>query len=1318
MQRYRKLAAAALAAAMLCSFGAPVRAAGEVTAPAQPLDTATPETAVISDVLQADTATPETADTIQQTAVPAAASFSAVLPNAAQPQSGAEGGTTYYVDADGGDDENDGTSPQTAFQTLDKLNSMTFAPGDTILFQRGDEWMGQFRPKGSGAEGTPITVSSYGEGDERPVLNGAVEDAVADQIHQPNSDVVRDIYSTVYLENVEYWEITGLEIMNDDDVTTEYAGDKWRAGIRVVINVDTLPGDYDGVTSHIHIRDNYIHNIDGMHEHTDVTHNSLDKEAGGITVQVIADTLKDKNSYTLKARFDDLRIEQNHFKDVSVLGVRAITHYVFANDADFYITGLTRDEQWSTNVYIGHNLMENMWVDGIIVRASTAPLVEYNTVLDFEQVKGGVGIWNTVTHDAVIQYNEVAYGHEIPGKSGDGCAFDIDSYSYDTTYQYNYSHDILYGHLMFMGGTQGSVVRYNISEDDGCFIRHSSSAGSTAQVYNNTYYYDGATDKPLSSNVGDRYEFKNNIFYNYSDTTPTSWTDVAAGSSFSNNIFYEASGQHSDTEPYDLFAIYSDPGLTAPGTGEERILGAGSLGTVSAQTLAGYQLRADSPAIDRGVAVEGADRDFWGNEIQGQTDIGAHEFQGESNPGPAEYAYLLDPAMMKWSADSTPEHPISNAADLDSMTWWQATASEAAVTIELPSGTQVNTLLYQPAASAEETSRATTYEIWGKITGEDTYTLLLKGGWADDVTQKQAVFPAGTYDSLKLKLSAGSAPAAAGLYWGFDETQPLTPAATPEGDGVFPATADAYVHSGTSTGGSEPFLKVKRATGTDSYTRQAYLQFDLGARTVTEDERVILYMLAAKTDSASGSAALQLHAVSDTSWKEGSIVWADRPVMGDAISEKIPVSESFQWVWADVTEYLQDKTGKISIGVKETENRVCDIYAKEYADGMYSAYLLVTSADKPTASQVSVEGKALAGTALQAVYEYDGHGLPEGETQITWYVSASQDGSDPVTVGYGRNYTVTPMDCEGWLYVEVVPVDVTGAQGEASRSIPLKPEMPENSRVATAADDGFARGGANADQNYNDSEYLEVKRAKDGNATYERYAFLKFDLPDGNIPENAKVLLYLYGAKTDTAGDAADVPFDARVYGAGTQWSSDTLTGATMPEKTGSYMTASFGLKQGQYTWQAVDVTELVRQMTPENGEISFGITGDTHVLGKLGRAVSDQGARLMIVEETSAPPVEPDEPEEEPAPPVESDEPGKEPTPPASGTGSDAADNSGTPIRQESAPKEEAAPAEVFGADIPQTGDPFPVAILVAFAAVSAFGLAVLFLCRKCHDR
>ena len=78
----------------------------------------------------------------------------------------------YYVDADFGDDSNDGTSPERAWKSVSKVSGTVFQPGDSILFKAGCAWEGEtLKLQGSGEEGNPIRVGKYGDEDQYPAIH-------------------------------------------------------------------------------------------------------------------------------------------------------------------------------------------------------------------------------------------------------------------------------------------------------------------------------------------------------------------------------------------------------------------------------------------------------------------------------------------------------------------------------------------------------------------------------------------------------------------------------------------------------------------------------------------------------------------------------------------------------------------------------------------------------------------------------------------------------------------------------------------------------------------------------------------------------------------------------------------------------------------------------------------------------------------------------------------------------------------------------------------------------------------------------------------
>ncbi len=79
-------------------------------------------------------------------------------------------GNIYYVNSTG-NNKNDGKSANTAWQTLEKVNSVNFGPGDTILFKRGGTWYGTLNISNKGYSANPITFGAYGEGERPKVYN-------------------------------------------------------------------------------------------------------------------------------------------------------------------------------------------------------------------------------------------------------------------------------------------------------------------------------------------------------------------------------------------------------------------------------------------------------------------------------------------------------------------------------------------------------------------------------------------------------------------------------------------------------------------------------------------------------------------------------------------------------------------------------------------------------------------------------------------------------------------------------------------------------------------------------------------------------------------------------------------------------------------------------------------------------------------------------------------------------------------------------------------------------------------------------------------
>ncbi len=490
---------------------------------------------------------------------------------------------TFYVDSRNGDDGKVGTTPEAAWKTLEKVNATTFLPGDRILLKSSSVWEGQLWPKGSGVEGKPIRVGIYGGG-VKPVINGGgtVED-------------------TMLLKNQEYWEIENLEITNTGAQRAE------RRGVHVALE------DY-GEAHHIYIRGLTIHDVNGV--------DSV-KPNGGIDYTSVGGKKP--------SRFIDLRIENNEIYHVDRSGIFGW--------ADSWVRS-----KWnpSLGVVVRGNQLHDVGGDGIVVVATDGALVEHNVVGHANQRSDGynVAIWAWSADNTLIQNNE-AYGTK---GQRDGEGFDSDWNSRNTVIQYNYSHDNDGGFLLICNegghsseesaGNTGTVVRYNISQNDRTRGINIAGPVKDSLIYNNTIYVgpEHTVDLLLFSDWhgwSEGSHFYNNIFYvagtarfSYGISRAADGAYVSArGFGASKDNLFDANVYYGVEVPAnDAHALTADPKLAAPGQGTMGIL-----------SLTGYRLQPTSPSRKSGVFVEKSGRrDFWGNAVPscGKTDRGASQSDG------------------------------------------------------------------------------------------------------------------------------------------------------------------------------------------------------------------------------------------------------------------------------------------------------------------------------------------------------------------------------------------------------------------------------------------------------------------------------------------------------------------------------------------------------------------------------------------------------------------------------------------------------------------------------------------------------------------
>ena len=489
--------------------------------------------------------------------------------------------TTYYVDSAGGNDTNNGTTQPTAWQSLTKVNTITFAAGDQILLKCGSVWNGQqLWPKGSGSSGNPIVVNTYSTG-AKPIVNGQAA-----------------FQEAVKLYNQQYWEINNLEVTNTGGA----------AGVRQGVRVQ---GTNAGTLNHIYLKTLTIHDVNGSL----TTGENSGKTNGGI--------LYDADG-TTATNYNDVLIDGCNVYHVDRTAINIWSGWARCAGSTWHP---------HTSVVVRNNTVDDIGGDGIVPSFCVAPLIEYNVSSHSNARSANVNasIWTWGCDDAVMQYNE-SYATYIGG--GDGQGFDIDAFQNRGIVQYNYSHDNAGGFLLICGCpaaagrfNDGAIARYNISQNDRTRAIYCWDVVTNVSIYNNTIYIGSSAGNPTifahageGASVPNGVTYNNNIIYNLGSG---GYTSGGTNLVYDYNLFY---GNHPASEPSDAHKLTSNPLLVNPGSG-----GTGR------STVDGYKLQAGSPCRDSGKTISGnGGKDYWSNTVpyNGSADRGAHEYQGGGGSPP------------------------------------------------------------------------------------------------------------------------------------------------------------------------------------------------------------------------------------------------------------------------------------------------------------------------------------------------------------------------------------------------------------------------------------------------------------------------------------------------------------------------------------------------------------------------------------------------------------------------------------------------------------------------------------------------------------
>jgi hypothetical protein len=386
--------------------------------------------------------------------------------------------TSYYFSASGSD-SNNCRSPASPCRTIGKMNSLSYAAGDSILFHGGDSFTGcvMINPTSvpnKGSASNPITLDSYGSG------NATLLSDCPGNLH---ALVTIDAVSGVTVQNLILsangtQTAIGIMVQNSFGSTAIDTILIQNNDISGFNCCGTTPGQY-GAEIFIAGQAYATGGNCGPINNVQVLNNKLHGAAGP--------TSPDDNGIT-----------------GSGCGP-IITKVKYSGN-----------EVWNIGGHVqGYPVTGN----GIVANSVNGGELSFNLAHDLGANANGncggpVGIWAWNSNNVTIKFNEVYRVQPLPSFTG-GCdfaAYDFDQGVTNSIYEYNYSHDNAGAAILFFGHGDGNVARYNISVNDDNQIASGSgvyaiSPAGTVKIYNNSIYrtgvFQGITPSCFNlSNVG------------------------------------------------------------------------------------------------------------------------------------------------------------------------------------------------------------------------------------------------------------------------------------------------------------------------------------------------------------------------------------------------------------------------------------------------------------------------------------------------------------------------------------------------------------------------------------------------------------------------------------------------------------------------------------------------------------------------------------------------------------------------------------------------------------------------------------------------
>ncbi|BAX82391.1 right-handed parallel beta-helix repeat-containing protein [Labilibaculum antarcticum] len=404
---------------------------------------------------------------------------------------------TYYVNSKIGNDDNTGTRIYSPFKSLDKLSSLNFYPGDSLLLVSDCTFYGSLELRDvHGSQKRPIVIASY------PIDNTRNN-------QRANIDAKGNL-NGILLENCSFVEFENISISANGGASYDRnEKELMRCGVLVMLS---KRGSYE----HIYLKNLLVNDV-------------FFEEKGFLRGVNEVKTANGSQNYGWGIRFI------NTCEGAFMNGIK-IEGCVVKNIAHTGIKLTSKTEKHSLrNIEIKNNTVLETGGPGIQMSGVENVLVRNNFInysgSNNDSRKWGRGscLWTWGSNEVLIEKN-----HFLNAKGpGDSAGAHIDYNCKNIVLQYNFSANNAGGFCEILGNNYNCAYRYNISVNDGYRVKGENGAFQEGKIF----WLSGYNGKRKRSGPFNTYFYNNTIYVNKAIKANIAIDNGASGIFIANNIF-------------------------------------------------------------------------------------------------------------------------------------------------------------------------------------------------------------------------------------------------------------------------------------------------------------------------------------------------------------------------------------------------------------------------------------------------------------------------------------------------------------------------------------------------------------------------------------------------------------------------------------------------------------------------------------------------------------------------------------------------------------------------------------------------------------